>query len=84
MLFGEERAPLRAQMAFDGELPAREYYIRLREFNSRHGYPQDNNNLPLPEDVPENMIIADYLYRINLPDIREIQEFLERLNVNRL
>jgi hypothetical protein len=80
MLFVEERrAPLRAQMAFDGELPAREYYIRLREFNTRHGYPEDNN-LPLPENVPENVSISEYLYRINPPDNREIQEFLASLN----
>lgn len=54
------RQPLKKVMAYDGEMDAREYYERLRAFNIANGYSEDNNNLPLPEDVPANLTIMEY------------------------
>jgi hypothetical protein len=52
--------PLKRAMAYDGSMNAREYYERLRAFNIANGYLEDNNNLPWPEYVPENVTIMDY------------------------
>jgi hypothetical protein len=54
--------PLKKAMAYDGSMDAREYYTRLRAFNIANRYLEDNNNLPLPEDVPENVTLMDYQF----------------------
>jgi hypothetical protein len=51
---------LERQMAYNPEMEARLYIARLRDFNILYGYQYRNNNLPLPENVPENITIEQY------------------------
>ena len=51
---------LERQMAYNPDMDARAYFARLREFNIFYGYQHRNNNLPEPDDVPENITIEQY------------------------
>jgi len=52
--------PIQRQMAYVGSMEARLYITNLRNFNERYGYSEKNNNIPLPEDVPNNITIEQY------------------------
>jgi hypothetical protein len=48
------------QMAIDPYMDARTYYDRLRMFNLTYGYISFNKNLPLPQNIPEGVLLIDY------------------------
>jgi hypothetical protein len=47
-------------MAYVGSMEARLYITNLRSFNNFYGYHEKNNNIPLPENVPDNITIDEY------------------------
>ncbi len=57
--------PIKRAMGYNPYLTAREHFERLRAFNHFYGYFEDNNNLPLPEDVPADITIAEYEFQNN-------------------
>lgn len=48
------------QMAIDLHMEARTYYDRLRMFNLTYGYISFNKNLPLPQNIPQGVLLIDY------------------------
>jgi hypothetical protein len=52
------------QMEYVPSMNAREYIECLRSFNVFYGYSKRNINIPLPENVPDNITIQEYYSKI--------------------
>jgi hypothetical protein len=48
------------QMSIDSYMEARTYYDRLRMFNLTYGYISFNKDLPLPQNIPQGVLLIDY------------------------
>jgi hypothetical protein len=73
-----DHMPVKAEMGIDCTWSAREYYERLREFNTANGYHDDNNMIPPLDDIPNNETIADYWFRPVKAALEAIEDEADR------